>query len=267
MVSTGCDFGVQLTGGRPGATSPARRGATGGGVDARFDHDQFVRARNGRGTSPPLPGLWPGVVAPGVWCNQSAPACNAVNSTNSLPGLSSHAATRLSPLGRPVIASGFSHSARASLAFRPLGPTSVLKHVGVAEVRRIPHERAQVIGQTDGVGPRGQESKAHAFEWLKPLATTERPKGESRATLQRRVQFLALPEWARLVVAGLVSSSTTIISSEPEMIVALFNHSRAFGPEWWCRSEGRRRRGETPPGRAVPHQRCYLDLRSLHASG
>jgi hypothetical protein len=69
------------------------------------------------------------------------------------------------------------------------------------------------------------------------------------------------------VVAGLVSSSTTIISSEPEMIVALFNHSRAFGPEWWCRSEGRRRRGETPPGRAVPHQRCYLDLRSLHASG
>ena len=111
-----------------------------------------------------------------------------------------HAATRLSPLGRSVVASGFSHSARASLAFRPLGPTSGLKHVGVAEVRRIPHERVQVIGQPDGVGPRGQEFKAHAFEWLKPLATAERPKGESRATLQRRVQFMALPVGARLVV-------------------------------------------------------------------
>lgn len=111
-----------------------------------------------------------------------------------------HAATRLSPLGRSVVASGFSHSARASLAFRPLGPTSGLKHVGVAEVRRIPHERVRVIGQPDGVGPRGQEFKAHAFEWLKPLATAERPKGESRATLQRRVQFMALPVGARLVV-------------------------------------------------------------------
>ena len=36
--------------------------------------------------------------------------------------------------------------------------------------------------------------RRYAFEWLKPLATTERPKGESRTTLQRSVQFAALPE-------------------------------------------------------------------------
>ncbi len=80
-------------------------------------------------------------------------------------GPSGHAAMWLSPLGRSVIASGFSHSARASLVFRPLGPTIT------------PAETPPRL-DTPGVGPRGQESKEHAFEWLKPLATTERPKGE-----------------------------------------------------------------------------------------
>ena len=115
-----------------------------------------------------------------------APTGTAVHSSNSLPVLSSNAAIRLSPLGRPVvasggpsghaamwlsplgrsvIASGFRHSARASLVFRPLGPTIT------------PAETPPRL-DTPGVGPRGQESKEHAFEWLKPLATTERPKGE-----------------------------------------------------------------------------------------
>jgi hypothetical protein len=52
--------------GDSGATSPTRRGATGGGgLGFAFDHDHFVRARNDRGTSPSLSGLWTGVVAPG----------------------------------------------------------------------------------------------------------------------------------------------------------------------------------------------------------
>ena len=44
----------------------------------------------------------------------------------------------------------------------------------------------------DRVGPRGQEFKEHAFEWLKPLATTDRPRGESRTTWKRSVQLMPL---------------------------------------------------------------------------
>ncbi len=46
---------------------------------------------------------------------------------------------------------------------------------------------------THVVGPRGQEFKEHAFEWLKLLAMTERPRGEGRTTLERSVQVTALP--------------------------------------------------------------------------
>jgi hypothetical protein len=57
----------------------------------------------------------------------------------------------------------------------------------------------------DRVGPRGQEFKEHAFEWLKPLATTERPRGESRTILERSGQFRALPEGAKERASGVSS--------------------------------------------------------------
>jgi hypothetical protein len=64
---------------------------------------------------------------------------------------------------------------------------------------------------TERVGPRGQEFKEHAFEWLKPLATTERPKGESRTTLQGSVQFTTLPEEAFASADGAATVAAQIL--------------------------------------------------------
>jgi hypothetical protein len=71
-----------------------------------------------------------------------------------------------SPFGRSVVASGFSHSKACSLDSWPLGPTpGVSRRGGVS---------AGVM-----VGPRGRNTKEALAEWLKPLAMTERPRGES----------------------------------------------------------------------------------------
>ncbi len=52
---------------------------------------------------------------------------------------------------------------------------------------KTPHEPVQATGHSGGVGPRARESKAHAFEWPKPLATTKRPRGTAAAEVSSRV--------------------------------------------------------------------------------
>jgi hypothetical protein len=145
---------------RPPTTYPGRVAAEGGQWESR--KERRGRARLG-GVGACVAGA---LVLGGSWWHCPRGVASG--------GPAGHAAIRLSPLGRSVVASGFSHSARASATMDVV--------LGAGDERLA-----------DRVGPRGQESKEHAFEWLKPLATTERPGGESRSSLERSVCRRGVP--------------------------------------------------------------------------
>ena len=103
------------------------------------------------------------------------------------------------------------------------------------------------------VGPRGRKSKAHLFEWLKPLARAERPRGEGQTDPPRRACCLFVARGSGLQGAHPHTLGLRTLSFLTPLSRTISDGTEMF-PSWAKRSPRRAKRSSTGAERPLSGQ-------------